>query len=148
MQTEAGATALVSASFAIQLQKLTYREVLKRPAECDRGTFKVKRTTYSLAGEDSRRVARPLRHGAPLATLVPVAGIDAIVDASKTGQVAAVDGYLLTTLTPSEAIGWRVYSGVPVDAVLRSDMERALGGKLSPLFRTDLLTGQTSLFAR
>jgi hypothetical protein len=68
------------------------------------------------------------------------------IEASKQGKTAAVDGYRLATITKKDFTGWRFYTGMPDQDVLKHDMAEALDGGGTPIFQNGA-DGKTSLFA-
>ncbi len=129
-----------------KLMHIDYASAEKKPA-CDLGAFSVGAKIYQLFGDDKvgrQRKAISSKED-PIAEIVPVTNILKAIEALKQGKTAAVDGYLLATITKKDFTGWRFYSGMPAPDVLKHDMAEALGGGGTPIFQNGA-NGKTSLF--
>ena len=130
-----------------KLMHLDYSNASKRPA-CDLGSFTTGSKTYELFGDDKagrQRKAIPTAKGDPIAEIVPVTNIMRAIEASKQGKTVSVDGYMLATVSKTDFIGWRFYTGVPDEILLKHDMDEVLSGNGTPIFRNSA-DGKTSLF--
>ncbi len=145
---QADMSLVVSMSLLPKLMRLDYgREVASRPS-CNFGTFTVGSSSYALYGEDKAgrvRKAIPDKKGDPVAEIIPVTDMVKMIEASKQGKQAPVEGYMLATITKRDFTGWRYYSGLPDEAVLKRDMAEILGGSAKAIFRNGA-DGKTSIF--
>ena len=148
MAQEADSHLLASMAMLPKLMHLDYAGVAKNKPSCGLGQFTVGQSTYELDGEDKpgrQRKAFPATKNDPIAVVVPVFDIIKAVEASKQGKSAPVEGYLLATVTRINLTGWRYYTGMPDETVLKHDMAEALGGGAPPIFRQSS-DGKTEVF--
>lgn len=141
------ADVVVSMSMMPMLMHIAYASAGKKPA-CDLGAFTADAKSYELFGDEKagrQRKAIPSTKGDPIAEIVPVTNILKAIEASKQGKTVPVEGYLLATITKAEFTGWRFYTGMPDQDVLKRDMAEALGGGGTPIFRNGT-DGKTTLF--
>lgn len=144
--TQADADLIISMSMLPKLMKLDYAAA-SRKSGCSLGQFASGGTSYELWGDDGpyrQRKAIPTGRKAPVALVMPVTGLAKMLEASKRGKTAEIDGYLLATLTREDFVGWRFYTGMPDEATLRHDMGEALSDGSTPIFR--ITGGKTSVF--
>jgi hypothetical protein len=148
MTVQADASIVASMSLLPKLMHLDYaREVSSKPS-CDLGSFSAGTASYQLYGDDKpgrRRKAIPAAKGDPVAEIMPVTDVVKMIEASKQGKQAPVEGYLLATITKTDFTGWRYYSGLPDQIVLKRDMAEILGGGATPIFRNGA-DGKTAIF--
>ncbi|WP_116090311.1 hypothetical protein [Sphingomonas crusticola] len=148
MTVQADASIVASMSLLPKLMHLDYaHEAANRPS-CDLGSFTAGTSSYALYGEDKAgrvRKAIPAKKGDPIAEIMPVTDMVKMIEASKQGKQAPVEGYLLATLTKTDFTGWRYYSGLPDPAALKRDMAEMLGGGATPIFRNGA-DGKTAIF--
>jgi hypothetical protein len=145
---QADASIVVSMSLLPKLMKIDYAREAARKPSCDLGPFTAGSASYHLYGEDKdgrQRKAIPARKGDPIAEILPITDMVKMIEASKQGKQAPIEGYLLATVTKSEFTGWRYYLGLPDPAVLKDDMAEALAGGTTPIFRNGG-DGKTSIF--
>ena len=143
---------IVSMSLMPKLLKVDYAKARSVTLVCDLTRFSADGNDYDLraSGTDAgtARVAIASAKNATVAELLPVTNIMAIIEASKAGRTAPVSGYMLATIGKGDVTGWRLYTAVPNQATLETDMTAALDGTLQPVFRTDATSGKTNIFVR
>lgn len=145
--TKEGAALVVSMSMLPKLMHIDYTSAARKRG-CDLGSFSAGTKTYELYGDDEagrHREAIPAKKGGPVAAMVPITDIMKAIEASENGQTVQIEGYLLATITRHDFTGWRFYTGMPDQDVLRHDMAEALGGTGAPIFRNSA-DGKTELF--
>lgn len=148
MAVQSDADLLISMSMLTKLMRIDYAGASRKKLSCDLGPFDASGTTYHLFADDNggkQRMAKPAQRGDPIAQVVPVTNIMKAVEAAKQGKSAAVEGYLLATVSKAEFTGWRYYTGMPDPAILKRDMAEALEGRSKPIFRNDK-DGKTAIF--
>lgn len=148
MTVQADANIVASMILLPKLMHIDYSNAAGEKPSCDLGQFTAGAASYELYGDDKagrQRTAKPARKGDPIAQIVPVTDIMKAISASKQGKSAAVEGYLLATVTKTEFAGWRYYTGMPDTVTLKRDMAEALGGSAAPIFRNGA-DGKTEIF--
>jgi hypothetical protein len=147
MQDKDSADIMVSMSMMPKMMHIDYSTAQKRPS-CDLGPFNVGSLSYELYGDDKdgrQRKGISSNKGDPVAEIIPVTNLLQAIEASKQGKPASVDGYLLATVTKTEFTGWRYYTGMPGQEILKHDMAEALSGSGAPIFRNGA-DGKISIF--
>lgn len=148
MAIQADASLLVSMTMLPKMMHIDYSSAAADKPSCDLGPFAVGAGSYELYGEDKAgrvRKAMPAKKGDPIAQIIPVADIVQMIESSKQGKAAPTNGYLLATITKSDLTGWRYYTGMPDQAMLKQDIADVLGGGATPIFRNGA-DGKTSIF--
>lgn len=145
LQTDANL--IVSMSMLPKLMHIDYASAANK-ATCDLGQLASGNSSYELWGDDTaggRRKGLPAKKGDPIALVVPVTDLLKAIEASKEGKAAAIEGYLLATVSQTDFTGWLFYTAMPDTMTLKRDMTAVLNGEGSPIFRNGA-DGKTSLF--
>jgi hypothetical protein len=149
LQDKSDASLLVSMSMLVRMQRLNRAGVARSGSTCERARFEAAGGHYVLMGENDDkggvRRAIPDRKDLPAAVLLPVTDMKTILAAAQQKQKPPVDGYLLATVSGDDITGWRLYTAIPADAVLETDIGAALAGRDRFLFRSDLKTNSIAL---
>jgi len=145
--SQADVNLIMSMSILPKLAHLNYASAARKSA-CDIGSFTAGDTGYELWGKDGtgrERKAIPNTKDRPIALVMPVIDILKALQVPKDHQPTPTEGYLLATIAKDQFTGWRFYTGMPDQTVLKHDMAEALAGSGTPIFRNDS-DGKTHIF--